>query len=172
MVTDHLRAVRRNSPSWKQPLLRTSGCAKQPGNLSTIPLSKRWRWNLHKRGESARYTKPHLPLFQADPLHFRTSQDKFKASSGWVENFKHRHDLRKGGSWDRASNAAVWANSAAKYGVPGSTAADAAAANGQLGAPVPMSDEHTGGVDGGYGVAYSVGSDGYVHSANAVGSEV
>ncbi|KAG9041853.1 hypothetical protein FS837_011649 [Tulasnella sp. UAMH 9824] len=96
-------------------------------------------------------------------------KDKFKASSGWVENFKHRHDLRKGGSWDRASNAAVWANSAAKYGVPGSTAAEA---NGQLGAPVPMSDEHTGGVDGGYGVAYSVGSDGYVHSANAVGSEV
>lgn len=116
--------------------------------------------------------KPHLPLFLANPLHFRTSQDKFKASSGWVENFKHRHDLRKGGSWDRASNAAVWANSAAKYGVPGSTAADAAAANGQLGAPVPMSDEHNGGVDGGYGVAYSVGSDGYVHSANAVGSEV
>ncbi|KAG8994223.1 hypothetical protein FRB90_000505, partial [Tulasnella sp. 427] len=100
-------------------------------------------------------------------------KDKFKASSGWVENFKHRHDLRKGGSWDRASNAAAWANSAAKYGVPGSTAAEAAAAaNGQLSAPVAMSDDHSGGAGTGYGVAYALGTEGYVHGANTVGTEV
>ncbi|KAG8876830.1 hypothetical protein FRB97_003896 [Tulasnella sp. 331] len=43
-------------------------------------------------------------------------KDKFKASSGWVENFKHRHDIRKGGLWDKTNNHA-WAMSAsAKYG--------------------------------------------------------
>lgn len=43
-------------------------------------------------------------------------QDKFKASSGWVENFKHRHDIRKGGLWDK-TNGHAWAMSAnAKFG--------------------------------------------------------
>ncbi|KAG9011683.1 hypothetical protein FRB94_007916 [Tulasnella sp. JGI-2019a] len=43
-------------------------------------------------------------------------KDKFKASSGWVENFKHRHDIRKGGLWDK-TNGHAWAMSAsAKYG--------------------------------------------------------
>ena len=54
-------------------------------------------------------------------------QDKFKASSGWVENFKHRHDLRKGGLWDKSGNSS-WAAAAAaaKYsqGPNGANGAD------------------------------------------------
>ncbi|KAG8905017.1 blue light receptor [Tulasnella sp. 403] len=46
-------------------------------------------------------------------------KDKFKASSGWVENFKHRHDLRKGGSWEK-TGAVSWAATAnEKYGNAG-----------------------------------------------------
>lgn len=32
---------------------------------------------------------------------FGVSKDKFKSSSGWIENFKHRHDIRKN-EWTRA----------------------------------------------------------------------
>ncbi|PPR05404.1 hypothetical protein CVT24_008018 [Panaeolus cyanescens] len=32
---------------------------------------------------------------------FGVSKDKFKSSSGWIENFKHRHDIRKN-EWMRA----------------------------------------------------------------------
>ena len=33
---------------------------------------------------------------------FHITPDKFKGSSGWVENFKHRHDVRRG-EWFRAN---------------------------------------------------------------------
>jgi hypothetical protein len=33
---------------------------------------------------------------------FHITSDKFKGSSGWVENFKHRHDIRRG-EWLRAN---------------------------------------------------------------------
>lgn len=33
---------------------------------------------------------------------FHITPDKFKGSSGWVENFKHRHDIRRG-EWLRAN---------------------------------------------------------------------
>ena len=33
---------------------------------------------------------------------FHIAPDKFKGSSGWVENFKHRHDIRRG-EWLRAN---------------------------------------------------------------------
>ncbi|KAG8969991.1 hypothetical protein FRC03_012444 [Tulasnella sp. 419] len=38
-------------------------------------------------------------------------KDKFKASSGWVENFKHRHDIRKGGSWKTSAVSSSWSAS-------------------------------------------------------------
>ena len=33
---------------------------------------------------------------------FQITSDKFKGSSGWVENFKHRHDIRRG-EWHQAN---------------------------------------------------------------------
>lgn len=85
-------------------------------------------------------------------------QDKFKASSGWVENFKHRHDIRKGGLWDK-NNGLAWAMAAnAKYNEDGGGESSANALN-PLGAP--MTEEQEGNEGDYIGADYNiVGGDG------------
>jgi len=70
-------------------------------------------------------------------------KDKFKASSGWVENFKHRHDLRKGGLWDKPGSVS-WAAAAAAAKYSQGSNDDA---NGHGVGSIGSNDDPNGGMD-------------------------
>jgi hypothetical protein len=80
---------------------------------------ERWLQELHRTGKPSTSLSDQKIRQKAKDIarDQGIGEDKFKASSGWVENFKHRHNIRRG----------VWYGSTAPPGTSGAPAAVPAA---------------------------------------------